>query len=333
MVSAMVGCDKKIYITTGLKDSELFKISGEACRLSEVLLVLMTEKSRYEQELGNEIWISAAENAEKTLEDEIKQKVKNQMIELKSIQRFADNQKIVLNEDEKENIYNAAKDYYATLSDEQKTLLDVTYEDVESLYTSFYKAEKVYEKLTSDPKVEISDEEARVIEVNYIFVATCKIDENNNKIQYSDDELTIAKEKVSNIQQLLNVGNDFKVLAEQYSDSSEYTRVFARGEMVESFEQKAFELKPGEVSPAIYTDDGYYFIYCVSDYLKAETNAKKIEMENKIRKESYDNVYTPFKSEQTLEFNSDIWDSISLSDFQTVTTTELYNIYNRWTRQ
>lgn len=329
----LTACDKKIYITTGLKDTEAFKISGEACRLSEVLLVLMTEKSRYEEELGEEIWSALSQNETNTLEDEIKQKIKNEMIELKTISQFADNQNIVLSDDEKSSISNAATEYFATLSDEQKELLGVALEDIVSLYTSFYKAEKVYDKLTHDVEVEISDEEARVIEVNYIFVATCRLDENGNKVPYTDEEQNAAKEKLARIQELLNVGNDFVTLAEQYSDSKEHSRIFARGEMVESFEEKAFELKQGEISEAIKTDDGYYFIYCVSDYLKTETNDKKAEMENNARKDAYEAVYTPFKSEQTLEFNSKKWDNISLAEYDTVTTSQLYTIYNKWLKQ
>lgn len=330
VATMLLGCDKKIYITTGLKDTEAFKISGEACRLSEVLLVLMTEKSRYENELGKDIWSAVSENATNTLEDEIKLKVKNEMIELKRIHTFAENQNVALSEEEKSNISNAATEYFATLTDEQKTLLNVTLGDVESLYTSFYMAEKVYSKLTEDVKVEISDEEARVIEVNYIFIATCKLDENGNKIAYTDEELTAAKEKLAKIQELLNVGNDFVTLAEQYSESKEYSRVFARGEMVENFEKKAFELKQGETSQAIQTDDGYYFIYCVSDYLVSETNDKKTEMENNARKQAYEEAYTPFKNEQTLEFNNSQWDKITLAEYETVTTSQLYTIYNKW---
>lgn len=330
IVALFSGCDKKIYITTGLKDSEIFKISGEASRLSEVLLVLMTEKSRYESELGKDVWDTLAESAGITLEDEIKHNVKNEMTELKIISQFADKQGIELSKEEIENIKNAATEYMSTLDEEQQKVLGVTLEDVQSLYTSFYKAEKVYDKLTANADVEVSDEQARVIEVNYIFVATCRLDDTGNKIQYTEEELKQAEEKVARLEEALSVGNDFKALAEQYSDNTNYNRIFARGEMVENFEVEAFKLKTGEISDIVKTDDGYYFIQCVSDYLKNETNAKKIEMEDNIRKQAYLDVYEPFKAEQTFEFNDDVWDAVQLIDYQNVITTELYSIYNKW---
>ncbi len=329
----LVGCDEKIYITTGLKNSEIFKISGDECRLSEMLLVLMTEKNRYETELGDGIWQSAAENAELTLEDEIKQKVKNELIELKLIEGFADTQKIELTEEEKKSIKIAATEYMLTLTDEQKELMGVTTADVESLYTSFYKSEKVYNKFTSNVDIEISDEEARVIKVNYIFIATCRLDDQNNKIQYTEEELATANAKKEQVQELIDKGNDFITLANQYSDSKSVSRTFARGEMVEAFEKVAFELQVGQTSQAVETDDGYYFIYCVSDYLKEETELKKIDKEKDILKAEYYKVYNPYKAEQTLEFNDKVWDEIRLSNYTTVDTKELYSIYNKHMNQ
>ncbi len=326
----ITGCDKKIYITTGLKESEIFKISGEECRLSEILLILMTEKSRYEMELGEGIWQSAAESAGMTLEDEIKQKVKNELIELKLIEAFADKQKVTLTEEEEKKIKMAAAEYMLTLNDEQKKLIGLKVEDVESLYTSFCKSKKVYDKLTLDVDIEISDEEARVIEVNYIFIATCRLDENKNKIPYTEAEMTDTIAKMKKVKELIDAGNDFIALAEQYSDSNIYNRTFARGELVEPLEEIAFELKVGETSPAVMTEDGYYFLYCVSDYLEDETEIKKAEKENDFRKAAYDEVYNPYKAQQTLEFNDKVWDRIKLVNYTDVDTKDLYTIYNKY---
>lgn len=333
IVSGLCACDKKIYITTGLKDTEIFKISGEACRLSEILMVLMTEKSRYETDLGKGIWSATGADENHTLEDQIKEKVKNEMAELKSIDAFADKQKIALSDDEKKALDGAAKEYFATLTEEAKELLGITVDDVKNLYTSFYKVEKVYDKLTADVQVEISDEEARVIEVNYIFIATCRLDENNNKIQYSENELNAATDKIENVRKLLDVGTDFVTLAEEYSDSDKYNRIFARGQMIEAFEESAFKLQQGQISEAVETEDGYYIIQCVSDYLVNETAMNKADMEDEVKKISYEESYEPFKKEQTFEFNDKIWEDVKLENYSGVNTVSLYDIYNKWMEQ
>lgn len=327
---ALCACDKKIFITVGLKDSEAFKLSGQPCTMPEMMLVLMTEKSRYESDLGDGIWLSAGADESKTLEDDIKLKVKNEMVELKTIVAFADKKNIKLSDEEKINLTAAATEYMATLSDDIKTTLNVSLSDVEDLYTSFYKVEKVYDKITQDVVVEISDEEARVIEANYIFIATCRLDADNQKLPFSENELAAAKAKAEKVKELVAKGSDFVSLVKDYSDSTEYERVFSRGQLIEDIENVAFELETGEVSDIITTEDGYYFIKCVDDYLENETATNKARMEDEIKKTAYDEAYNPFKAEQTLEFNNKIWNEIKLADYNDIDTLELYEIYNKY---
>ena len=217
LMLALCACDKKIFITVGLKDSEAFKLSGQPCTMSEMMLVLMTEKSRYESDLGDGIWLSAGSSDSATLEDDIKQKVKNEMVELKTIVAFADKKNIKLSDEEKLNLTAAATEYMSTLSDDVKTALNVSLSDVENLYTSFYKVEKVYDKITQDVVVEISDEEARVIEVNYIFIATCRLDADNNKLPFSENELAASNAKAEKVKEL--VAKDLsEILSVSYED-------------------------------------------------------------------------------------------------------------------
>ncbi len=329
LMLALCACDKKIFITVGLKDSEAFKLSGQPCTMSEMMLVLMTEKSRYESDLGDGIWLSAGSSDSATLEDDIKQKVKNEMVELKTIVAFADKKNIKLSDEEKLNLTAAATEYMSTLSDDVKTALNVSLSDVENLYTSFYKVEKVYDKITQDVVVEISDEEARVIEVNYIFIATCRLDADNNKLPFSENELAAANAKAEKVKELVAKGSDFVSLVKDYSDSTEYERVFSRGQLIEDIEEVAFQLEVGEVSDIITTEDGYYFIKCVDDYLENETAANKAKMEDNIKKTTYEEVYNPFKAEQTLEFNNKIWNALELADYSDIDTLKLYEIYNK----
>ena len=329
-ITAMSACDKKIYITTGLKSNEIFKLSGKPCELAEVLLVLMTEKSRYEEDLGADIWSADSENTTMSLEQEIKQKVKMDMTELKTVEKFADSKEVKLSEEELEKLSSAADEFMNSIDENTKSALNVTKENVESLYTSFYKATKVYNMIADDNAIEISDEEARVIEVMYIFVATCNFDTDGNKIEYTEEQMAEAEAKVENIKALIETGNDFSVVANEYSENDTIIGTYARGETVQEFEEVAFNMQSGETSKEIKTDKGYYFIYCKSDYLVNETNAKKIEMEEKHKKEAYEALFTPFKSEQTFEFNDDVWDEVKLENYAGISTSSLYDIYNKW---
>ena len=101
LVTMLCGCDKKIYITTGLKDDAIFKLSGQPCKLSEIMLILMNEKNIYEKDFGSDIWSHKGGMEERSFEDEIKYKVRHQISELKTIERLAKEKKVELSEDEK----------------------------------------------------------------------------------------------------------------------------------------------------------------------------------------------------------------------------------------
>lgn len=323
------GCNKKIYITTGLKQNEIFKLSGEPCRLSEILLVLMTEKSRYEKDLGSDIWSYSTNGDTNNLEDEIKAKVKSQMAELKTIELLAKQQGITLSESEKSRLALAAKEYFDSLTELTRKSLGVTESDVLSLYTSFYTADKLYNKLTDDVDVEISDEEARIIQIRYIFFSTVTTDESGQKIQISGQEKEEIKGRVSEAVGLLDGGSDFLTVATQYSDGDTDDIYLSRGSVNEDIEKAAFSLKTGEKSSVVETEDGYYIILCMSDYLEDMTAENKIQMKEKYKKEAYNSIYLPFESEQTFEFNDKVWDNIHFDDYTDVVTSSLYDVYNK----
>ena len=330
LAGALCGCDKKIYITTGLKADEIFKLSGEPCSLAEILLVLMTEKSRYEEDLGVDIWSYNSADGDKNLEDEIKSKVKTQLAELKTIELLADKEKIALSDSDSEKLKSAAKEYYESLSEETIELLGVTEEDVLSLYTSFYKADKVYEKLTSDVNPEISDEEARVIQVRYMLFPTCNIDESGQKIPLEEQDKLLVQQEAAEALKELDSGNDFSRVCAKYTGEA-INAYISRDNIQEAIENVVFELESGQISPIIETSDGYYIFMSVSVYFESQTVDNKVKMQEEYKREAYSQVYKPFQAEQTFEFNNKVWDNIHLQDYIEVNTLSLYDVYNKWT--
>ena len=51
IICILSGCNKDIKITTGLSKDEIFKISGKSEELAEIMLMLVNEKNKYENNL------------------------------------------------------------------------------------------------------------------------------------------------------------------------------------------------------------------------------------------------------------------------------------------
>lgn len=123
-------------------------------------------------------------------------------------------------------------------------------------------------------KMEISDEESKQyydthpeffkqperVRASHILI---KVDQNASEGQKAE-----ARKKIKDVQQKLQKGEDFAALAKTYSEDSSGPEggnlgYFQRGQMVQPFEDAAFQMKPGETSDIVETRFGYHLIKVV----------------------------------------------------------------------
>ena len=144
---------------------------------------------------------------------------------------------MTLSDGDKEQIAQAADTYFAQIPDEEQKKLGITRDTVYHFYEKLCLTDLYYEKKTKDEGQEISDEDARVIKVMYIYFKTGEKDIYGNVSPYEESKVAAIKEKALGVLDQVNQGGDFQSFAAEYSDSSEYQSVFGRGTMQESFEE------------------------------------------------------------------------------------------------
>lgn len=316
MAAAMLllsACDKSIKITTGLKDDVIFKLSDNECSLAQIMVVLINEKNTYERDFGQGIWEKSVQGI--SMEESVKDGIKEQQIYMDAIYVLAKEKDIALTEEEEQKITEASQEYFDTLTDTEKSILKVSVDDIAEIYRKSLMGKKVYDSIAGKVEYEVSDEEARVMSAMYIYI--------NGK---SEEAYARAEEAYNKIV----AGADFYTAATEYSDDEIIQIDLGRDEFVEEIEKAAFGLKTDEYTGILETEKGYYIVKCVDNYLKDKTESNKINILTNKQNEEFLKIFNPFLEKLELDFNDKIWEGIKLSDYGQCTTVTLFEVYNKY---
>ncbi len=163
MVLLAAGCKARPPVTVK-------KEIGVTLRRPEIMLVVATERNRYEQIYTSQIWDIAVVEDGTTFQEYLLEQIKQFMVDLKRIGAMAQEYGITLDNGEMEQLRRLAQDYYSQLTEADKAYTGAGSDDVLNLYQEYYLACKTVDVLTKNADLEISDNEAKVVEVSQIVL-------------------------------------------------------------------------------------------------------------------------------------------------------------------
>ena len=318
----------EVVLTSDFIKDEVFRLEGHPCMKNELMVYLANSENQYSEVFGAKIW--SVPVGDGTLEDSYKDNILARIAQIKTMNLLAEQREVTLSDDEIAKTTAAAREYFESLTPAEKEYLDVDMDVIAQLYREFATANKLYEALTVDINPEISDDEARTITVKTILIKTYTIDPSGRRIEYTDEEKKAALAKIAQIQQKLNDGEAFEVLAADYNEDTKDEYSFGRGVMPPEFEEAAFNLGVGEVSDIVETDYGYHLIYCVTTFNPEETDANKVKIVEQRKQEAFNEVYDAFVKTLTSNLNKPLYDSIHYDTGGGCTTTGFFDIYDKY---
>lgn len=333
VIMSMTGCafqnmdyaNTKVVLTTGFDKDEVFRIDGISCRLPEIMIYLTNTKNQYEQALGSQIW-KTSYNGE-TLEENIKETVLARIARIKAMNLLAGNYGITLSDAELDNAHKAAGMYYESLTDKEIELLKADEKLLCTMYEEYALAGKVYEYLIADINPEISDDEARTITVQHILIKTYALNEQGERVPYSEESRKEAYRRANEALKKAKDGDDFTGLIAEYSEDSNSTYSFGKGTMEAAFEEAAFNLGTDEISGIVESEHGYHIIKCISTFDREETDRNKIKIVEERRKEVFNEEYSGFVGGLTRNLNQKLWETVGFLEDDEVTTSSFFEIY------
>ena len=315
--------------TTGFSDDEIFRIEDSVCSIQEIMAYLINTQNGYESTFGKEIWDTHTDDG--TVAQQLKESILAKVAQIKAMNLLAGEMGIVLDDNELSMAREAAATYYESLTPEEiEAMKGITQEDVFRIYSEYALADKLYDYIIRDINPEISDDEARTITVEQIFLKTYDLDASGEKVPFNDTAKKTVYLKAKSIRNQFLDGASFEELMSEYNEAEEATISFGKGELEEAYETVAFNLGTDEVSDVVEVNDGYVIIKCVTTFNREETEYNKVRIVAERKKEVFGEQYDAYVDTLTKELNEELWDSITVTGDDNVNTSSLWNVYTEY---
>lgn len=308
---ALTGCqigNKDIVVSGTLSSRQVFTLDKSACSLKEAKVYLANYQNIYGTAYTIDLWQHDFGDA--SLLDYVKDITLEELTRVYTMDLLAQSQEVTLSEDETAKVAEAAKEYYASLSEDETAYMDVAEADIAEYYTHYALAQKLYHSLTNGVNEEVSDDEARVMEIMQIYVT---------------DE-----DRAHEVEQKLVQGDDFASVANNYNELSAIQVTVSRDDLPDEVEEVAFQLDDNAVSGMIVAGNGYYFIKCLNKYNEELTEANKSNIVEKREKEAFDDVYNEFVASLSSRLNTDLWDGIELTTDGSIQTNSFFAVFEKY---
>ncbi len=307
------------YQISGLTSGELLCVGDEVFPLSEAMIFVTSQKKLYQDTYGEEIWQVSL--GEESLEDYALEQLRSHLGRLFAASQMAEEMRLSLTAQENVRLSQAVDDYMAHLGEQDQEVAGITREDAEYAFRRYLLADRAYQAVLASADVEVSEDEARVMEIQQLFFA---------REDLSEEEQAARKSQAEQAAQAAAETNDFSGLAEQYAGVEFSQFSVKRSDLSPEMEQTVFALSNGSVSGLLESEDGWRVIRCVNSYDREATAANREQMEQKRAQDAFQAEMSEFLEEHPAVFNDSLWKNVTLSGYPGEASANFYDSYQTY---
>lgn len=290
--------------------SAVFKIGTDSCSVAEAKVLLVNYQNTYGRVYGMDLLSDNGGEAE-NLESYIKDAAISKLAQIYTLAYIATDHQLTLSDDEQAKAEQAASAYYASLNEKEKKYMDVSEKDVQELYTHCLLAQKAYEELTAEVGEEVSDDDARVMQLQQICVS--------------------SKETADQIEAALTQGNSFERLAAEYNEASDDIVYVTRHDFSDETQQnQVFSLQNGAYSPVLENRGKYYIYNCINNFEQQRTEENKDTVLERRKLEAVKSVYDAYVKRDAAKLNQKTWEKVSLESDSELTSQDFFEVYEQY---
>ena len=248
-----------------LKAGELFSIDGEVLTRGEAAVFLLSQQAIF-AEGGSSLWTRTL--GERPFGEVLNDALYAYLVNLFLMDNAAVRAGIRLSETEKAAVRKAAEAYEKALGREVAAAWEIDSAAISRAFTRYTLAQLYYQQVMHESVPEISDEEARAVELQLVFLP-------------KEHGLEKAREVLEEIKK-------GKTVSEAVRDLSGVTtrkQTVVRGEYGGNIDTFAFSLRSGPWAPVVEHEDAYCLIQCLEANVARVTQVNKKKMEQEKREE------------------------------------------------
>lgn len=311
---------KKTKLETGdmQNTSIVMKVGDIGVKYSEVRNYCYLLKCQYEDSFGKELWQYKLDG-DSTIGDEARQEVASLVTQLKIIKKTAEDMKVTLTSDEKNEAVRNAEEIVNNASAEDKKTYCLSVQSMTDLYADNILAEKMFYVATDDADTVVTDDEARQIDIQYIEVITKGIDRNGNYISMNAKTKKEAQKRAARLLKEAKKSKDFLEFAEENTDAESVSATIGKNNdlLGRLATTEALKLKKGKISSVISSKvpdgtEGYFIIYCVDNNNEDATYECKERIIEERQTNMFKDKYAEWLKDCDVKISQSFWETFEI---------------------
>lgn len=300
----LAGCSRKMPV-----QAENQEVITADYTYGQLMVVAATERNRYQNVYTGQLWAVALDGGGGTFETKLKEQIERFLLELETINVMAVEREVSLTGQEQDTVKALAQEYFDSLSKGDRDYMQVSQEEVEDLYLKYYLADKLVTSLTEGENLEVSDAEAKVIQILQI-------------------ELDTREEAEAVLEQVSQEKADFAAIASKNSRNSQTELALEWTENLGPLEQSAFDLEQDEISDILERNGKFYIQKCVNAYDQEATANRKNRLIQGKKSRAFKAIYEPYAADHKVTLAEGIWERVDFSGGQDCTSDDFFQRYH-----
>lgn len=269
--------------------------------------------SFYRSYFGEDMWNSDMSGTGSTMTDDVKSGVVDNIQQLYVLDAHKDEYGVSVTAEEDAAMDAAVDEFIAANSKKAIKLIGAeNKENAKEMLRLNTVSKKMYDAITAEAEVEVTDEEAAQRTFSYVVMDTTgTYDENSNLVEYTEEE----KEELKVIATTISACDDFETTVENSGYTVSTASYGSAADTDTTFDVAVLEaadaLSEGEISNVIETDSALYVLRLDKEYDEEASAAKKEQLIQQKKDEYYNDIVSGWKDASTYTVNEEEWAKVN----------------------